>query len=69
VTAVQPSAVVERDGKPVVFVVQRQGKTAVTRGAKIGELLSVQGVKPGDTVVLAPAEKLADGASVTLAKK
>jgi hypothetical protein len=31
---VQPSAVVERDGKPVVFVVQRQGKTAVTRGAR-----------------------------------
>jgi hypothetical protein len=55
--------VVERDGKPVVFVVQdgRAKQVPVTRGAKIGELLSVQGVKPGDVVVLAPSEKLGDG--------
>jgi RND family efflux transporter MFP subunit len=69
--AVQPSAVVERDGKPVVFVIDngKVRQTAVTRGAKIGELQTVQGIKPGATVVLAPADKLTDGASVTLAKK
>lgn len=70
-TAVQPSAVVERDGKAVVFVVA-DGKVRlvpVTRGAKIGELQAVQGVKPGETVVLAPADKLADGAKVTVTKK
>ncbi|MCA3233626.1 MAG: efflux RND transporter periplasmic adaptor subunit, partial [Cupriavidus sp.] len=41
----------------------------VTRGPKIGELQAVQGVKPGETVVLAPADKLADGARVTVTKK
>lgn len=70
-TAVQPSAVVERDGKPVVFVVAdgKARQVPVTRGAKVGELVAVQGVKPGDTVVLAPGDKLADGARVTVAKK
>lgn len=70
-TAVQPSAVVERDGKAVVFVVAdgKVRQVPVTRGAKIGELQAVQGVKPGETVVLAPADKLADGAKVTVTKK
>ncbi|ABF08670.1 efflux RND transporter periplasmic adaptor subunit [Cupriavidus metallidurans] len=70
-TAIQPSAVVERDGKPVVFLVQdgRAKQAPVTRGAKIGELLAVQGVKPGDVVVLAPSEKLGDGSKVSVAKK
>lgn len=70
-TAVQPSAVVERDGKPVVFVVAdgKATQVPVTRGAKIGELVAVQGVKPGDVVVLAPAGKLSDGAKVTVTKK
>ncbi|MFJ5381935.1 efflux RND transporter periplasmic adaptor subunit [Cupriavidus sp. CER94] len=70
-TAVQPSAVVERDGKAVVFVVAdgKVRQVPVTRGAKIGELQAVQGVKAGETVVLAPADKLADGARVTVTKK
>ena len=70
-TAIQPSAVVERDGKPVVFLVQdgRAKQAPVTRGAKIGELLAVQGVKPGDVVVLAPSEKLGDGSKISVAKK
>ncbi|WP_035882374.1 efflux RND transporter periplasmic adaptor subunit [Cupriavidus metallidurans] len=70
-TAIQPSAVVERDGKPVVFLVQdgRAKQVPVTRGGKIGELLAVQGVKPGDVVVLAPSEKLGDGSKVSVAKK
>ncbi len=70
-TAVQPSAVVERDGKAVVFVIAdgKVRQVPVTRGAKIGELVAAQGVKAGDIVVLAPADKLADGAKVTVAKK
>lgn len=70
-TAVQPSAVVERDGKPVVFLIAdgKAKQVPVTRGAKIGELVAVQGVKAGDTVVLAPGDKLADGAKVTVTKK
>ncbi|MBU9223723.1 efflux RND transporter periplasmic adaptor subunit [Burkholderia multivorans] len=71
VTAVQASAVVERDGRPVVFALQ--GDTVhvvpVGRGARIGEFIAVRGVKPGDTVVLAPGAALKDGAKVTVAKK
>ena len=71
VTAVQASAVVERDGRPVVFVVKDDTvhATAVTRGTRIGELVAIRGVKPGDTVVLAPGAQLKDGAKVTVAKK
>ncbi|MDW9225976.1 efflux transporter, RND family, MFP subunit [Burkholderia cepacia] len=71
VTAVQASAVVERDGRPVVFVVKDDvvHATAVTAGMRIGELVAIRGVKPGDTVVLAPGTKLKDGAKVTVAKK
>lgn len=70
-TAVQPSAVVDRDGKAVVFVVAdgKVRQVPVTRGTKIGELLAVQGVKSGETVVLAPGDKLSDGAKVTVTKK
>lgn len=70
-TAVQPSAVVDRDGRAVVFVVAdgKARQVAVTRGARIGDLVAVQGVKAGDVVVLAPADKLSDGARVTVTKK
>ncbi|RQR47747.1 efflux RND transporter periplasmic adaptor subunit [Burkholderia sp. Bp9140] len=71
VTAVQASAVVERDGRPVVFVVKDDTvhAAAVTTGTRIGELVAIRGVKPGDMVVLAPGAKLKDGAKVTVAKK
>ncbi|KVZ22496.1 hemolysin secretion protein D [Burkholderia multivorans] len=71
VTAVQASAVVERDGRPVVFALQDDTVHAVpvARGARVGELVAVRGVKPGDTVVLAPGAALKDGAKVTVAKK
>ncbi|KWF21679.1 efflux RND transporter periplasmic adaptor subunit [Burkholderia pseudomultivorans] len=71
VTAVQAGAVVERDGRSVVFVVKDDAVRAVpvTKGARIGELVAIGGVKPGDTVVLAPGPKLKDGAKVTVAKK
>ena len=69
--AVQPAAIAERDGKPVVFQVVdgKARQVPVTKGARVGELVAVQGVKPGDTLVLAPADKLSDGSKVTVAKK
>ncbi|MDR5805865.1 efflux RND transporter periplasmic adaptor subunit [Caballeronia sp. LZ001] len=69
--AVQPAAVVTRDGKQVVFIVENDKalRRPVTTGEHIGDLLAVQGVKPGDTLVLAPNDKIKDGTSVTLAKK
>jgi RND family efflux transporter MFP subunit len=71
VTAVQPAALAKRDGKDVLFVIDNNlaRQVAVTAGARIGDLQQVSGVKPGDKVVLLPADALKDGAAVTLAKK
>lgn len=71
VIAVQPSAVVTRGGKQVVYVISQDIAHAVpvTAGARIGDLLAVQGVKPGDVVALSPGDTLKDGARVTVAKK
>ena len=71
VTAVQPAAIVQRDGRAVVFVLDgdKVRQAAVTQGRKIGELTEVKGVKPGDKVVMAPDAKLRDGAAVSQAKK
>jgi len=71
VTAVQPGAVVERNGRKVVFVVT-DGKVqsvSVDIGSKVGDLVQVSGVNSGDRVVLNPGEKLRDGATVALLKK
>jgi HlyD family secretion protein len=70
-TAVQPAAVVERDGVAVVFVVKdgKASQVAVKSGMKIGELVEVTGVAAGDKVVVRPPEKLRDGAAVATASK
>jgi RND family efflux transporter MFP subunit len=71
-TAVQPSAVVERDGKRVAYAI-RDGKAfavPVETGEKLGELLEiVEGLKAGDKVVARPPEDLRDGAQVSLPSK
>ncbi len=72
VTAIQPAAIVKRDGKDVVFVVDDKNiakQVPVTTSTKLGELVQVTGVKPGDRVVLKPDEKLKDGGEVTITKK
>ncbi len=73
VIALNPRAVVQREGRPVVF--RLAGETveqvAVTLGRKIGDLQEVTGstLKSGERVVLAPDDKLAAGALVTVAAK
>lgn len=65
--AVHPAAVVERDGRSVVFVVRdgRAVQTAVEAGDKLGELLEIRaGAAAGDKLVLRPPEKLRDGMRV-----
>ncbi len=71
-TVIAPTAIVERGGKKVVYVV-RDGKaveTAIQTGATYGEALEVrQGLKPGDKVVIKPSDKLRDGAAVVVSAK
>ncbi|NUO86252.1 MAG: efflux RND transporter periplasmic adaptor subunit [Cupriavidus sp.] len=70
VVAVQPAAIAMRDGRQVVYVV-RDGKAhemTVKTGDKLGELVAVQGVKPGDVVVLSPGDQIGDGSRVSTAK-
>ena len=68
-TVIQPSAVVERGGRSVVFLLrgERAVETPVATGGRIGELLEItHGVEPGDRVVAAPPLKLHDGERVAL---
>jgi len=55
----------------VVFVMEGDHvrQAPVSLGEKVGDALVVSGVKAGDKVVLAPAERLRDGAPVKLAAK
>ena len=71
VTAVQPAAIVERDGKKVAFLVKadKADKVQVTTGKSIGELIAVSGVAPGDKLVLNPSEKVTDGGAVNVGKR
>ena len=71
-SALQPAAIVQRDGKSVVFVIKddKVAQVAVETGTKMGEMIEIRaGVKPGDRVVLRPPEKLRDGARVALPTK
>ena len=64
---VPKSAIVQRDGKDVVFVVKdgRAARTAVTAGADFSDLKQVtQGLDAGAEVVTTPAADLKDGEKV-----
>jgi RND family efflux transporter MFP subunit len=71
VTAVQPDAIVEREGRKVVFTIKADHARAVdvTTGAKVGDLVEVRGVKAGERLVLAPGGKVQDGTAVAPLKK
>ncbi len=71
VTSVRKDAVVEREGRSVVFVFD--GKiakiTPVSRGRDLSDVFEVSGLKTGDRVVLKPGAELRDGAPVVQAPK
>jgi RND family efflux transporter MFP subunit len=71
VIAVQPGAVVEREGRKTVFAIKDDHASAipVTTGGKVGDLVEIKGVKPGDKLILAPAAKVQDGTAVAPLKK
>ncbi len=69
--AVATEAIVQRDGRAVVFVIRDGAGIAVpvTPGTKIGDLTAIAGdLKSGDKVVQKPAENFASGTLVKLAK-
>lgn len=70
-TAVLPAAIAERGGKKVLFVIKdgKAEQVEITVGDRVGELVAVHGVKAGDKVALNPADKLKNGATVSIAKK
>lgn len=69
--AVPASALVDRDGRKVVYVL-KDGKaveTPVQPGAAVGDLVQVTGVKAGEKVVLKPTERVRNGVEVAVAGK
>jgi multidrug efflux pump subunit AcrA (membrane-fusion protein) len=70
--AVNPDAVVQRDGRTVVFVM-RDGRAIavpVTPGVKVGDATAVTGdVKSGDKAIAKPPASLQDGALVKIAAR
>ena len=66
------SAIVQRGGKDVVFIVagEQARQRSVTLGRTLGDDREVlQGLAGGDNVILDPSEKLVDGARVRLARE
>ena len=70
--AVSPDAIVQHDGRSVVYVVRDGHAVAVpvTPGAKVGDVTAISGdVKSGEKAVAKPAPSLANGALVKTAAK
>lgn len=70
--AVNPAALATRGGQTLLFRIDKDTVAAVLvqGGEKLGDVQAVQGeVKPGDKVVLKPADKLENGAKVSVAGK
>jgi RND family efflux transporter MFP subunit len=65
---VPASAVVQRDGRAVVFLVQgdKAHEASVTAGESEGDLRAVQGIAGGAAVVRSPPARLDDGARITV---
>jgi RND family efflux transporter MFP subunit len=68
-TVIAPGAVVERNGRSVVFLVRedRAVQKPIEVAGKLGELLEVSsGVEPGERVIADPPRQLNDGDRVSL---
>jgi RND family efflux transporter MFP subunit len=71
-TSVNRAAVVKKNGRDIIYVV-KGGKvleTPVRLGPAIGDMLEViEGVKPGEKVVLSPPATLRNGSSIKVSEK
>lgn len=71
-TALNPSAVLSRDGRSVVFKVagNRVVETALVLGAQLGEMREItSGISAGEKIVLKPLEKLKNNSKIKSADK
>jgi RND family efflux transporter MFP subunit len=71
-TAVLKSAVINHDGKKIVFLIQRDRvvETSITLGEPFGEMVEVlDGAKAGDKVVAKPPKRLRDGSRIKVSEK
>ncbi len=71
VTAVNPSAVVTRNGQSVMFVIKddKVEQQTVQRGAPLGDLVTVTGVPAQTKVVLKPTAGMQNGSTIKLSAK
>ena len=69
--AVNPAAVVKSGGRDGVYLIKgdRVMFVPVSKGAKLGDLVEVSGVKSGDRVALKPLDRLKDGDRVSIPEK
>jgi RND family efflux transporter MFP subunit len=71
-TALDPDALLTRDGRNFVFVLQGNiaVETPVTLGSKLGEFIEVvEGVKAGDRVILRPPKRLKNRSRIKILEK
>ena len=71
VVAVNPDALVQRDGKTVAYLIKddKAQEVVVTTGAKIGDVVAVSGLQSGAKVVLKPGTNVKNGTAVSVAEK
>jgi RND family efflux transporter MFP subunit len=68
-TALNASAVSTRNNKKFVYLIKQNQavKTPITTGKQYGDMIEiVSGVKPGDSVILKPLDKIKDGTRIKL---
>ncbi len=71
-TAVNPSSIINRGNKNIVFVVKDNHavETLVKTGERLGDMIEVtEGIKQGDRIIAKPSEKLKNGARIKIAEK
>ena len=71
-TAISPKAVVEKEGRKYLFVVQqnRVRLTPITTGAPLGDMIEIlSGVVSGDKVVINPPKNLKNNARIKIAEE
>jgi RND family efflux transporter MFP subunit len=71
IVAVNPDALVQRDGKTVAYVIKddKANEVVVTTGAKIGDVVAVSGLRSGAKVILKPGTQVKNGSAVSVAEK